>query len=111
MARSDGRPSCSPSRTRALHGELVAKKLPARPNLDHLRSQAKKHLAKLQQTGTLPDGFRLADAQLHVARESGFASWPALARHVQDLCGLEGEWHFTSLDVDGNSLPPAGLSP
>jgi uncharacterized protein (TIGR03067 family) len=88
----------------------VARKLPARPNLEHLRSQAKKHLAQLKERGTLPDGFRLADAQLHVARESGFASWPALARHVQDLRALEGEWHFTSLDVDGNRMPAAMLA-
>ena len=30
-------------------------------------------------------GFRLADAQSAVARKTGFASWPHLARHVQQL--------------------------
>jgi len=88
----------------------VANKLPARPNLEHLRSQAKKLLVKLKDSGTLPDGFRLADAQLQIARESGFASWPALARYVQDLRALEGEWRFTSLEVEGSPMPQGMLS-
>src|SRR5207244_1841495 len=98
-----------------MHGGTVAKKLPARPNLDHLRKQAKTLLARLEDGDAaaaktfiahLPEahkmsvarvraaGFRLADAQSAVARESGFASWPSLAHHVQDLRALEGEWQF-----------------
>jgi hypothetical protein len=81
-----------------------AKSLPARPNLDHLRSQArtlladlragkasaaKTFIAHLPAAKTLtPDrvraaGFRLADAQSAIARKSGFDHWPGLARHVQ----------------------------
>src|SRR5262249_17778542 len=54
-------------------------------------------------------GFRLADAQSAVARKSGFASWPALARHVEQLRALEGTWEFTSLEVEGSAMPRAML--
>jgi uncharacterized protein (TIGR03067 family) len=104
----------------------VANSLPARPNLDHLRSQAKALLADLkagraaalgQFTTHLPaargmtpakvkaGGFTLADAQSVVARRSGFDSWPILARHGERLRALEGEWHFVGLQVDGNDVP------
>ena len=75
----------------------MSKKLPARPNLEHLRRQAKVLLPTLRKT---TPSARLADAQLVVARESGFASWPALSRHVQHLRELEGEWHFETLEVE-----------
>lgn len=109
----------------------MAKKLPARPNLDHLRHQAKALLARLKQSDAsaakafiehLPEaarmkpaavraaGFRLADAQSVVARQSGFASWPALSRHVSDLRALEGEWHFATLEIDGTAIPGAVLA-
>lgn len=104
----------------------MAKSLPTRPNLDHLRSQAKtlladlkggdvaaarvfiKHLpaaAKLAPAKVKAAGLRLADAQSAVAREAGFKSWPDLARHVEHLRGLEGEWQFLSLQIDGNVMP------
>jgi uncharacterized protein (TIGR03067 family) len=109
----------------------VDKKLPTRPHLDHLRRQAKTLLASLQDGEAsaarafiehLPEarrmkpgavraaGFRLADAQSVVARATGFASWPALARHVQDLRGLEGDWRFASLEIDGASMPASATS-
>jgi uncharacterized protein (TIGR03067 family) len=108
----------------------VDNKLPARPHLDHLRRQAKTLLARLHDGDRsaaqafiehLPDAraltpaavraadFRLADAQSVVARQTGFASWPALAHHVQDLRSLEGEWRFTSLEIDGAAVPAAVL--
>jgi uncharacterized protein (TIGR03067 family) len=114
-----------------MHGGLVDKKLPARPNLDHLRRQAKILLAQLNDGEAaavqafvehLPEarrmtaaaacaaGFRLADAQSVVARQTGFASWPALSRHVQELRGLEGEWRLASLEVDGAPMPAGMLS-
>jgi len=106
----------------------VPQSLTTRPNLDHLRGQAKTLLAELRagdKTAAkafidhLPkarglsaaqaraEGFRLSDAQSVVARRSGFASWPALARHVEQLRALEGEWRFESLQVDGNSVQRA----
>ena len=107
------------------------KKLPARPNLDHLRGQAKALLGQLKDgkpaaakafIDHLPEGrglsasavraagFRLADAQSVVARQTGFASWPALSRHVQELRSLEGEWRFDSLEIDGAAVPGQALT-
>lgn len=100
--------------------------LPSRPHLDHLRRQAKALLAALEagdpnavatfvehlpaMKGKKPAavraaGLRLADAQSAIARQSGFANWPKLARHVEQLRALEGTWEFESLEVDGNAVP------
>jgi uncharacterized protein (TIGR03067 family) len=105
----------------------MAKRLPARPHLDHLRRQAKDLLAALRYGDTaaaatlrehLPAargmtddgirgaGFRLADAQAAVARKTGFAGWPHLARHVDTLRALEGTWAFAHLEIDGQVMPP-----
>ena len=109
----------------------MSTKLPPRPNLDHLRRQAKSLLADLEAGKAdavttfvehLPAAkgmnaaavrsatFRLADAQSAVARKTGFASWPRLARHVEQLRALEGTWEFVSLEVDGSTVPPAALA-
>lgn len=105
--------------------------LPQRPNLDHLRGQAKALLADFRagepgalatikhhlpaardlpetQIKTLP--LRLADAQFAIARSTGFASWPQLGRHVHTLRSLEGHWGFTSLVAEGMPIPPEGLA-
>jgi uncharacterized protein (TIGR03067 family) len=103
----------------------MAKSLPPRPNLDHLRQQAKallaaldagdkkaigtfrKHLpaaAKMTLTQVRKAGFRLADAQSAIARKTGFSNWPQLARHVEQLRALEGTWEFDSLEVDGRPM-------
>jgi len=58
----------------------MSRDLPARPNLDHLKKQAKELLRTLQLHG--PD-VQLADAQHALAREYGFASWPRLQAHVE----------------------------
>jgi uncharacterized protein (TIGR03067 family) len=109
------------------HGEqIVAKNLPNRPNLDHLRRQAKSLLSALESgdaeavatileylpaaKGMTPDQLRqtrvrLADAQSAIARKTGFASWPQLARHVEQLRALEGTWAFASLELDGHCMP------
>lgn len=105
--------------------------LPNRPNLQHLKGQAKQLLAELRAGSAeaaqcfidyLPEasgkstqqifevGFRLADAQSAIARKSGFASWPGLARHVDLLRQLEGTWEFRSLEVDGHSVPPGSAA-
>jgi uncharacterized protein (TIGR03067 family) len=109
----------------------VDKKLPARPNLDHLRRQAKTLLSQLKDGAApaaqafidhLPEargmtaaavqaaGYRLADAQSVVARQTGFASWPALSRHVQQLRALEGDWRFSRLEIDGAPVPAGMLT-
>jgi uncharacterized protein (TIGR03067 family) len=106
------------------------KKLPPRPNLDHLRRQAKSLLAQLQAkdpnavktilqhlpaaAGMKPQqvigaNFRLADAQSAIARKSGFGSWPHLARHVEQLRELEGTWSFSRLEMNGQNIPASAL--
>lgn len=74
--------------------------LPSRPNLEHLKGQART-LQRQVRTGdrtalevvrafhprsaaveTTAAPFPLADAQLVVARQYGFPSWPALRRHL-----------------------------
>ncbi len=104
----------------------MKKSLPARPNLEHLRTQAKQLLSELRAgedaaavafiehlpaaRRMAPEqvrraGFRLADAQSAIARKSGFAAWPGLARHVEQLRAFEGEWQFVSLEIDGGTMP------
>jgi uncharacterized protein (TIGR03067 family) len=106
----------------------MSRHLPARPNLEHLRTQAKALLARLREGDAqaaqtfaehLPEaaklspkqihkrGFRLADAQAAIARKTGFAAWPGLARHVDRLRKMEGTWAFRSLEVDGQPMPAA----
>lgn len=52
--------------------------LPERPNLRHLRDQAK----DLVRTGAAPT---LAAAQFQIAQQYGFPSWPKLKQHVESL--------------------------
>ena len=74
--------------------------LPARPNLEFERKAAKALLRQLRAgdrdavarararhptlNASAPDTVRLADAQLVIAREYGFASWPRLVRYFED---------------------------
>lgn len=106
------------------------KELPARPNLEHLRTQAKTLLAglksgdkasiasfiqhlpaaeKMKPAQVRESKFRLADAQSVVARQAGFSSWPVLMRHVTELRRLEGTWEFLDLELDGTAMPAAAL--
>ena len=106
------------------------KNLPARPHLDHLRRQVKALLAALESgeaeavsiiLNHLPSAqgmtadqvrqtcFRLADAQSAIARKTGFASWPHLARYVEQLRALEGTWSFARLEIDGSTIPGSAL--
>jgi hypothetical protein len=50
--------------------------LPARPNLRHLKDQAR----DLLRAGEVES---LTSAQLQIARRYGFASWPKLKYHVE----------------------------
>ena len=97
------------------------KKLPARPNLEHLKGQAKALLAAIKTQDSeaknaftefhpdkSPDDPKLADAQLVTARKNGFDSWPKLVHHVETLNNLEGTWGFQSLMVGENQIP-AGM--
>jgi hypothetical protein len=78
--------------------------LPARPSLEFERKEAKALLKRLHAgdadalarareresglTDTAPADFSLADAQLILAREYGFTSWPKLVQYFQDAALL-----------------------
>jgi hypothetical protein len=83
---------------------MPVRPLPLNPNLDHLRYQAKDLLRALAARSAdtaqrvrefhprfhsaadaeiFDAPFRLSDAQLTVARESGFPSWARLKRHIE----------------------------
>ncbi|HYK33427.1 MAG TPA: ankyrin repeat domain-containing protein [Streptosporangiaceae bacterium] len=83
--------------------------LPAQPNLDHLRRQAR-DLLRAARAGESPavdrvqavsDRLTLAAAQLAVAREYGFASWAKLKTEVQargaELAKLADEFCVASI--------------
>ena len=61
--------------------------LPERPNLRHLKDQAK-DLLKVGQASSL------AEAQLQIARQYGFPSWPKLKRHVESRDARGSSCHF-----------------
>src|ERR1043165_7763825 len=84
----------------------MSKSLPTRPNLEQLKHQAKDLLksvksgdpaaiqrfqeihrqpSKTPAAETSPASFSLSDAQLVIAREYGFASWPKLKEHVESI--------------------------
>src|SRR5262245_32984440 len=58
-----------------------SRQLPDRPNLEHLRNEAKQRLKELRGQDA---SARLTDAQLLVAREYGFPSWRQLKATVDD---------------------------
>jgi hypothetical protein len=83
---------------------MPVKPLPPRPDLDHLKNQAKDLLrshrerdpqaaqrirefhprfSKQADAEIFKNPLKLSDAQLAIARESGFASWPRLKKHVE----------------------------
>ena len=83
---------------------MPVRRLPPHPNLDHLRCQAKDllkdHTARLSSAAQRLREFhprfvhatdaeifsaalKLSDAQLAMARESGFPSWARLKRHIE----------------------------
>jgi ankyrin repeat protein len=84
---------------------MTARQLPERPNLDHLKRQAKDllHAARAQDAGALARfrilpafarhsdadlaraSLALHDAQSAIAREHGFDSWNTLREHVEEL--------------------------
>ena len=93
MSRAhEGLPPDSPADVRAL---------PARPNLEFERKQARKLLRHLHDgdaealsrirakhrasSGKTPDEFQLSDAQFAIAREYGFTSWPRLVEYFEAL--------------------------
>jgi len=71
-------------------GDTGKRQLPPIPHPDHLRKQAKARLAAMREK--MPSA-RLADAQVTLAREYGFASWAALQAEVaQRVQSPQGQW-------------------
>jgi ankyrin repeat protein len=57
----------------------AVRELPAQPNLEHLKNEAKQRLKALR---AADPAVKLAAAQLALARDYGFASWRQLKAHV-----------------------------
>lgn len=74
----------------------MSRDLPARPNLDHLRKQAKTVLRSMREHRA---DATLSEAQHAVAREHGFASWPKLKAHLEAV--PEGDGAGGGRDVGG----------
>src|SRR5215471_14262754 len=60
----------------------MSQPLPAHPDLEHLRKQAKALLPELRAHD--PEA-KLADALHLIARQYGFPSWPRLRAHVRSI--------------------------
>jgi hypothetical protein len=87
----------------------MSRQLPAFPNLEHLRKQAKELLRELQRQR--PQS-RLADAQHAIAVEYGFANWAALKARVEELaahCPLAGTWRLNPAKSRSSSDAPSVL--
>lgn len=71
----------------------MSRNLPARPNLEYLKKEAKERLDVLRQRDA---AAQLADAQHTLAKEYGFASWSQLKLHVEAVVALAhplaGRW-------------------
>ena len=72
------------------------RQLPNRPNLRHLKDQAKDLLRGGQ-------AVSLSDAQRQIARTYGFPSWPKLKAHVDSLSQSE-EISQLKQAIDGNDF-------
>jgi ankyrin repeat protein len=101
----------------------AARALPAQPNLEHLKNEAKQRLKTLR--AQAPHA-QLTEAQLAVARDYGFASWRALKIHVDDATrkrvfaaaragdvetvrrALEGGFDPSVTDDDGRTIHQIG---
>ena len=95
----------------------MSRDLPARPNLDHLKKQAKELLQTLREQD--PDA-QLSDAQHALAREYGFGSWPRLKAHVESETTAQnpfiGKWTadlsrlatFDRMEAQGRLRPVRG---
>jgi hypothetical protein len=73
------------------------RQLPERPNLRHLKEQAKNLLRSGGATS-------IADAQFQIARRYGFSSWPKLKAHVEDLVAADA----LQRAMDGEDAEEAG---
>lgn len=66
----------------------MSRDLPEKPNLEHLKKQAKDLLRVLQRGDGAAESPKLADAQHQIACEYGFANWAKLKEHVEAVARL-----------------------
>jgi len=95
----------------------MSKPLPENASLEHLKSQAKSLLLSLRNGDAealaqftklaLTEPFKLAQAQLVVARDYGFDSWSKLKRHVEGFPSQRAEF-FAAIRA-GDRLRVAAL--
>ena len=75
----------------------MSEKLPERADMRQLRIQAKELLR------TLPEGAKLAEAQLQIARQYGFDSWPKLVAEIE-IPALLGKFKYAVYSGDADGL-------
>jgi hypothetical protein len=91
-------PDSADAKRKRKETRMPARKLPAHPNLEQYKKQAKDLLkackagtpearARMQKHQPRSARLTLAGAQLVIAREHGFASWPRFAQHITTLRG------------------------
>jgi ankyrin repeat protein len=96
---------------------MDARELPTRPNLEQYRKQAKE-LLKVCKAGDsdalqrikrhhsharkLPVSVTLADAQLVIAREHAFESWPKFAKHIEALAREDS--HVSQFELAADAI-------
>src|SRR5260221_3759883 len=98
----------------------MSRELPAKPNLEQLKKQAKDLLHELQQGDAAAiEGFRslasfstpasvqLADAQHVIARDYGFPSWSKLREHVEALARVREPAEMLSAAVRSSDAAKA----
>jgi len=82
----------------------MSRELPQKPNLEHLKKQAKDLLRKLEKDGAA-ESPKLADAQHLIAREYGFANWAKLKEHVESVARLLAPAEELSAAVCASDAP------
>ena len=87
----------------------MSRALPDKPNLEHLKKQAKDLLGRLQQSDSAPGSAKLAGAQHLVAREYGFPSWAKLKAHVESLARQREPAEMLSAAVRASDSAKAAL--
>lgn len=85
----------------------MSRVLPDRPDLDHLKKQARRLLRTLR--GKDPS-LQLADALRALAHEYGFASWPVLKAHVESIADTLPEPRESS-DLGGGGGTGSPIEP
>src|SRR5205823_9018534 len=90
---------------------MDAKPLPPHPHLDQFKKQAKDllkawkaadadALARVRRSHPRARKSALADAQLIIAREHGFESWPKFAAHIREIASSNSPVSAFEMAVD-----------